>query len=97
MRVSRLVLLAFLLAQACDGIFTYLAVRADGIGAEGNMLLATWMTLVGPAPTLFAAKSLAAACGVLLYARGVHRILAILTILYAIGAVGPWIMIFGGH
>jgi hypothetical protein len=96
-RVTRLVLLAFLLAQACDGILTYLAVRSDGIAAEGNMLLSTWMVLVGPAPTLFTAKILAAACGVLLYARGVHRILAALTIFYAVSAVGPWILIFGAR
>jgi hypothetical protein len=83
-RVTRLVLLAFLLAQACDGILTYLAVRSDGIAAEGNMLLSTWMVLVGPAPTL-------------LYARGVHRILAALTIFYAVSAVGPWLLIFGAR
>jgi len=90
---SRVVLLLFLLAQACDGVFTYVAVRANGIAAEGNMLLATWMALVGPAPTLFAAKALAGACGVLLYARGVHRVLALLTVLYALGAIGPWIFV----
>ena len=95
MRASRLVLLLFLASQLCDGMLTYLAVRSHGIAAEGNMLLATWMALVGPAPTLFAAKMLAAACGVLLYVRGVHRTLALLTVLYAIGAVGPWILVFG--
>ncbi len=96
MTASRMVLGLFLLAQACGGIFTYVAVRSDGIAAEGNMLLATWMTLVGPAPTLLGAKMLAAACGVLLYARGVHRTLTALTIFYAIVAIGPWILILGG-
>jgi hypothetical protein len=96
MTASRVVLGLFLLAQACDGIFTYVAVRSDGIAAEGNMLLATWMTLVGPAPTLVGAKMLAAACGLLLYARGVHRTLTALTIFYAIAAIGPWILILGG-
>ena len=95
MFASRLVLGLFLLAQACDGIFTYVAIRTDGIGAEGNMLLATWMSLAGPAPTLFCAKMLAAGCGVLLYARGVHRTLTVLTILYAVAAIGPWILVLG--
>ena len=90
---SRIVLYLFLIAQACDGIFTYVVVRADGIAAEGNLVLATWMTLVGPAPTLVAAKTLAAACGVLLYVKGVHRVLAVLTLLYGIGAVGPWLLV----
>lgn len=92
----RLVLLLFLVAQACDGLFTYTAVRAYGITAEGNMVLATWMALVGPFPTLFVAKGVAAGGGILLYSRGVHRTLALLTLLYALGAVGPWIMVLHG-
>jgi hypothetical protein len=87
------VLLLFLAAQACDGLFTYAAVSAYGLAAEGNLLLATWMALVGPAPALVGAKALAGACGVLLYLKGVHRTLAVLTALYAVGAVGPWIVV----
>jgi hypothetical protein len=91
---SRVVLFLFLLVQACDGVFTYTAVRAYGIAAEGNMVLATWMMLVGPFPTLFVAKAVAASGGVLLYSRGIHRTLALLTLLYVLGAIGPWIVVF---
>ena len=91
---SRVVLFLFLLTQACDGAFTYAAVRAYGIAAEGNMVLSTWMLLVGPFPTLFVAKLVAAGGGVLLYARGIHRTLALLTLLYVLGAIGPWIVVF---
>ena len=91
---SRIVLGLFLIAQACDGAFTYAGVRAYGIAAEGNMILATWMMLVGPFPTLFVAKAVAAGGGVLLYARGIHRTLALLTLLYFVGAIGPWIVVF---
>src|SRR5687768_17388470 len=94
MRMSRVVLLLFLAAQVCDGIFTYAAIHAYGTAAEGNLLLATWMALVGPTPALIGAKALATACGVLLYIRGVHRILALLTLVYAFGAIGPWMMVF---
>jgi hypothetical protein len=94
MVASRVVLFLFLLTQACDGAFTYIAVRAYGIAAEGNMVLATWMTLVGPFPTLLVAKTIAAGGGVLLYARGIHRTLALLTLLYLLGAIGPWIVVF---
>ena len=94
MVATRIVLFLFLLAQACDGAFTYTAVRAHGIAAEGNMVLATWMALVGPFPTLVVAKMAAAGGGVLLYARGIHRTLALLTLLYLFGAIGPWIVIF---
>ena len=94
MKVSRLVLLLFLTAQACDGIFTYVAVDAYGVAAEGNVLLATWMALIGPTPALVGAKLLATLCGILLYVRGVHRTLALLTLIYAVGAVGPWMLLF---
>jgi hypothetical protein len=92
MRLSRLVLLLFLVAQFWDGIFTWVAVDAHGLTAEGNTILATWMAVVGPTATLLAAKMGAAAAGVLLYARGVHAILAGLTLLYAVGAIGPWLI-----
>jgi hypothetical protein len=97
MVLSRVMLLLFLAAQALDGLFTYAAVHAYGLQAEGNVLIATWMTLVGPAAALFGAKTVAAACGVLLYVRGVHRTLTLLTALYVIGAIGPWMMVFVRH
>ncbi len=97
MTPARSVLLLFLLAQACDGMFTYTAVRAYGIAAEGNMVLATWMAIVGPFPALFAAKLVAAGGGVLLYCRGIHRTLALLTLLYVVAAIGPWVMVFQSH
>jgi Domain of unknown function (DUF5658) len=97
MAPSRLVLLLFLTAQAFDGLFTYAAVHAYGIHAEGNILIATWMALVGPAPALFGAKAVAAACGVLLYTRHAHRTLTALTALYVVGAIGPWMLVFVQH
>src|SRR5688572_5078587 len=93
MVTSRVILLLFLAAQSCDGVFTYAAVRRHGLVAEGNMLLATWMALVGPAPALVGAKILAGACGILLYLKGVHKTLALLTAFYAFGAVGPWLIV----
>ncbi|HQZ41077.1 MAG: hypothetical protein IT180_08735 [Acidobacteria bacterium] len=94
MRLSRLILLLFLVTQLWDGIFTYVAVDAHGLGAEGNALMASWMAIIGPAPTLLAAKLGAAAGGLLLYARGVHGALAGLTVLYVLGAIGPWLAIY---
>lgn len=93
MVTPHLTLSLFLIAQLCDGVFTYFGVHAMGIAAEGNLLLATWMALVGPGPALVGAKLLAGACGVLLHLRGVHRTLALLTALYAVGAVGSWLYV----
>jgi hypothetical protein len=94
MRVSRLVLLLFLVAQVFDGLFTYVAVTAVGVHAEGNLLLAGWMQQIGPGPTLLVAKVVAAAAGVLVYYRGMHRLLAALTLLYGVIAIGPWLAVY---
>ena len=94
MRVSRLVLLLFLVAQMFDGLFTYVAVSAVGTQAEGNAILAGWMELVGPGPTLVAAKLTASIAGVFVYYRGLHRLLAGLTALYGLVAIGPWLFVF---
>jgi hypothetical protein len=97
MVVSRVMLLLFLAAQGFDGLFTYTAVHAYGLHAEGNFLIATWIALVGPAAALFGAKTVASACGVLLYSRGMHRTLSLLTVVYGVGAIGPWLMVFVRH
>jgi Domain of unknown function (DUF5658) len=89
-----LILAMFLVAQACDGLFTYFAVQSYGIMAEGNVLLATWITLVGPGPALMGAKLLAAGCGVLLYHFDRRAVLLGLTVFYGLVAVGPWMTIF---
>ena len=91
---SQLVLAIFLVAQAYDGIFTYIAVDAYGVVAEGNALLATWIDLLGAGPAIFGAKMLAASCGVLLYCLGVRRALVVLTLFYVVGAIAPWLVIF---
>jgi Domain of unknown function (DUF5658) len=97
MVLSRVTLALFLAAQGFDGLFTYTAVHAYGLHAEGNVLVATWMALVGPAAALFGAKTVASACGILLYLRGMHRTLSLLTVFYGLGAIVPWLVVFGRH
>lgn len=90
---TRVILPIFLAAQAFDGLFTYVAVQSYGLIAEGNVLLATWIGLVGPGPAILGAKILAASCGVLLYCLGVHRALLGLTVLYGAFAIVPWLIV----
>ena len=94
MALSRIGLLLFIAAQCFDGLFTYAAVHAYGPHAEGNILIATWIALVGPAAALFGAKTVASLCGILLYLRGMHRTLSVLTAIYGVGAIGPWLVVF---
>ena len=90
----RLWLVIFIALQLLDGMLTYAAVERFGTSAEGNPLLVTWIVISGAAPALFGAKLLACACGGVLYAAGVHRVLAGLSALYLFAAVMPWLQIF---
>jgi len=89
----RLWLVIFVLLQLADGVLTYAAVERFGAGAEGNPILATWIMITGAVPALVGAKLLACACGGLLYAAGVHRVLVGLSALYLFAAVMPWLQI----
>jgi hypothetical protein len=90
----RLWLALFVLLQLTDGVLTYAAVSRFGAGAEGNPILAAWIVITGAIPALIGAKLLACACGGVLYAAGVHRVLAGLSALYFFAAVVPWLQIF---
>ncbi len=85
-----LVVIAFLLAQALDGMLTYLGVRQFGPAIEANPLIASALPVLGVTATVTAAKLVAAGFGILLHLRGVHRVVAVLTALYLAGAVAPW-------
>ena len=90
----RLWLAIFVLLQLADGVLTYAAVDRFGPNAEGNPILAAWIVVAGAMPAVFGAKLLACACGGVLYAAGVYRVLAGLSTLYLFAAVLPWIHIF---
>ena len=88
---GRVTLALFVACQASDGLLTYLAVSAMGPAVEGNPILATWMQLAGAGPTLLGAKLIACGCGWILYFHRTFRALALLTAIYLVGAIGPWL------
>ncbi len=88
-----LVVVSFLLMQALDGILTYIGVAAMGPGVEANPFVASLMTRFGPAAGLASAKLFAGSLGILLHLRGVHYLVAILTGLYLLGAIVPWLAV----
>jgi uncharacterized membrane protein len=92
-RVADIVVVVFLAAQACDGVFTYVGVSLYGVGIEGNPLLAWLMAAIGEGPALAAAKVTAGALGIALHLTAVHRILAALSAFYVAVAILPWIAI----
>lgn len=85
------VILLFILAQAADGVFTYLGVRLLGPGIEANPLMAWLMSAMGEGPGLALAKGVATTLGAALHVATVHRIVAALVLVYLLGAVGPWV------
>jgi hypothetical protein len=90
-RFGDAMIVLFLLAQAADGVMTYVGVTTMGPEIEANPLLAMLMVTFGHAATVTGAKLFAAALGISLHLVGVHRIVAVLTVVYCIGAVFPWV------
>lgn len=84
-------LVAFLLAQAFDGVLTYVGVTTYGLHMEGNPLLAWLMIAMGRGLAVTTAKTTAGMFGIALHLTSVHRVVALLTIFYIAVAVLPWI------
>jgi uncharacterized membrane protein len=89
-RLGDAAIVIFLLAQAADGVMTYVGVTTMGTQIEANPLLAALMGSFGHGATVAAAKLVAAGLGISLHLLGVHRVVALLTAVYLIGAVAPW-------
>jgi hypothetical protein len=83
----------FLLAQALDGVLTYIGVSTYGPGMEGNPLIAWLMAQMGEGAGLAAAKITAGAFGIALHLSAVHRAVALLAAFYVVVAIAPWTMI----
>jgi hypothetical protein len=90
-RFGNVVVIAFLIAQACDGIFTYIGVATYGPRVEANPLLAWLMAGLGSAAGVAAAKMIAGGFGIALHLGSVHRVLAALAVFYLAVAVLPWV------
>lgn len=89
-RFGDAVIVLFLLAQAADGVMTYVGVTTLGVHLEANPLLASLMAAFGQGTALTGAKLVASGLGISLHLLGTHRILAVLTGIYFLAAVLPW-------
>ncbi len=89
-----IVIVAFLVAQGLDGVFTYLGLTRFGPQIEANPFITSMVAIAGPIATLTFAKLVAATFGIVLHFAGVHRVVALLTILYVAAALVPWATIF---
>ena len=83
------VIVLFLIAQVLDGAFTYLGLTSFGL-SEGNPIIAHYVQQHGVGPSLTVAKILAVVCSMVLHLLGLHRTLALLTLMYLALAILPW-------
>ena len=86
-------LVLFLLAQASDGVLTYIGVATYGPGVEGNPLIAWLMGAMGHGPGLATAKLAAGCFGIALHLSAVHKAVAALAFFYIAVAIGPWMVL----
>ncbi len=86
-------LIVFLLAQASDGVLTYIGVNTYGLHVEGNPLIGWLMASMGEGPGLATAKLTAGFFGIALHLSSVHKAVALLAVFYLTVAVGPWVAI----
>jgi hypothetical protein len=86
-------IVAFLLAQCFDGIFTYIGVLTYGTAIEANPVITTLMTAFGLGPALAGAKIVAGVLGMCLHLRQVHGAVALLSLFYLTAAILPWSVI----
>jgi len=93
-RFGDAVVIASLLVQCLDGIFTYLGVSTWGPGIEANPIVSSAMTIGGLAIGLACAKLVAIAFGMVLHLTRVHNVVALLTAIYFTVAIVPWAALF---
>lgn len=86
-------LLVFLLAQASDGVLTYIGVSVYGVTAEGNPIIGWLILAMGQGPALATAKVTAGFFGIVLHLAAVHKAVALLAGFYVAVAVIPWVAI----
>jgi hypothetical protein len=88
---DELLWMGFVIVQALDGAMSYVGVSMHGPLIEGNPLVAWYLTVLGPAAGFAAAKLFAVTCGAVLYVTGRHTWVAVVTVVYLVFAVIPWV------
>lgn len=92
-KTANVAVIVFLIAQACDGVLTYIGVSVYGPSIEGNPIVAWLMGVMGQGPALATMKMTAGVFGILLHLSSVHRVVAALAGFYVVVAIVPWIAI----
>jgi hypothetical protein len=89
-----LMVVAFLVMQCLDGVFTYVGVGIWGPTIEANPLISSAMAVGGVVSGVAAAKLVAISFGIVLHLRRVHNLVAALSAIYFAAAILPWTALF---
>jgi hypothetical protein len=89
-----LMVVAFLVMQCLDGVFTYVGVGIWGPTIEANPLISSAMAVGGVVSAVAAAKLVAISFGIVLHLRRVHNLVAALSAIYFAAAILPWTALF---
>ena len=85
-------LFVFVAVQCTDAWLTAIGIDRFGSAVEANPILAWYVTTFGAGIALVCAKVIAVGCAAALYAHAWHRTLSLLTLLYLIFAIIPWML-----
>src|SRR5258707_14210063 len=89
-----LMVVAFLVMQCLDGVFTYLGVGIWGPTIEANPLISSAMAVGGGRSGVAAAQLVAISFGIVLHLRRVHNLVAALRAIYLAAAYSPRTALF---
>jgi hypothetical protein len=84
------ILLAFVVVQLFDAMFTYVGVKTFGSHIEGNPIVAWYIAAFGLTAGLLTMKGMAVACAAILHLLERHITVAVLTVIYLVVALWPW-------
>ena len=82
--------ISFVVVQLLDGLMTMYGIYLFGPEIEANPIIAFYAAAASPEAAVVGAKVFAVACGTFLHLTGRHRVVAALSALYALAAIGPW-------
>lgn len=94
--VGDVAFVVFAVAQALDGMFTYVGIVSFGHGIEANPIIAWYVAAYGAETAVIGAKVVALGCGAILHFTAMHRTVAVLALVYAVAAIWPWTLILWG-
>lgn len=88
------IIVTFVLVQILDGILTYKGVSTWGLDIELNPIVGLFMSVLGVALGLVAAKLVGIMAGLIIYWHGFYGFVALLTAIYVAIAILPWTYLF---